>query len=462
MDGRASSIAFAYLLQEIPRPSNCACNIFSAYKRFLDSIACPLEQGESMAFDVIKLRLQEEKDLLDHLEEVFSATTINQMLDAVRAKDGDRSLSLMLKENLLPIGERISPRMYKACQDSLAAVHYTGKPVEFYLSNTPDINASSIFMDGSHETHFVVLNAGLVEPLSETELRFVIGHELGHLLFEHSRLSRVIQFVYPDFERMPTYLQKRYSLWTKLGEMGCDRIGLLAAGDFEIAAKTVLKLSCGLSLKYFGEAIEPYLELVDTLIKELGEQHAANLQSHPGSPLRVKALQIFSQSATYQSFAKGQDLGEDSAFTEAMTHLTRLMKYIPTASWEQAALDFLAGAGFMLVHADGNPDQREMNYLINLLSNHSHYAPGLLQDMQEGSKATETMQQAAAFLAKEFPEKVRGLLSALLPIILRDGRLHEDEVNLFLTMAIQEFDIPPVEAMHMVLGGLRDMFAPMG
>lgn len=414
-----------------------------------------------MGFDLDRLRLAEEEHLLRHLESVLSADLINTLLDALQAKDEDRTLSVALKEHLLPITERIAPQLFRACQDSIAALGYQAKRVEFFLSNTPEVNAAAILNQDRNDCHIVILNAGLVEPLEDAELRFVVGHELGHLVFEHSRLSRIARLVYPDVHRMPTYLLRRYNLWTKLGEMGCDRLGLLAAGNFDAAARAVLKTSCGMSIKHFGNELLPYLELVDSLIKEFGEQHAADLQSHPGNPLRVKALQLFGESQTFAAWSRGEDAGVDEVLEERMGELTHLMKYLPAASWEQAALDFLAGAGLLLVRADGKGDERELDCLLNLLSRHSDFAPALIDEIGKGDEAEKLMRKAAEFLVSEYPEKARGIMDALLPVIFRDGNLAEPEVLVFVKIATEEMKIPTIEAIHMIVEGLKSMFAPM-
>ena len=53
---------------------------------------------------------------------------------------------------------------------------------ELYVAADPVANAITIGMDKP----FIVVNSGLVDLLDEEELRFVLGHELGHALSGHA------------------------------------------------------------------------------------------------------------------------------------------------------------------------------------------------------------------------------------------------------------------------------------
>ena len=51
-----------------------------------------------------------------------------------------------------------------------------------YVVQSPTVNAMTIGMDKP----FIVLTTGLVDLMDTDELRFVIGHELGHALSGHA------------------------------------------------------------------------------------------------------------------------------------------------------------------------------------------------------------------------------------------------------------------------------------
>ena len=92
---------------------------------------------------------------------------------------------------------------------------------------------------------FIVVNCGLVDLLDEEELRFVIGHELGHALSGHAvyqtlllRLIRLSGVARPG-SRSARSASGRSSPpcfeWSRKAELSADRAGLLATQDPAVA-----------------------------------------------------------------------------------------------------------------------------------------------------------------------------------------------------------------------------------
>ena len=76
-------------------------------------------------------------------------------------------------------------------------------PVFFYVTGDSTINAFSIASEDAGHPHIVNVNSELFNLMSEDELRFVIGHELGHLINQDTALKRLIYFVYPPQTTTP-------------------------------------------------------------------------------------------------------------------------------------------------------------------------------------------------------------------------------------------------------------------
>ncbi|HEY2793201.1 MAG TPA: M48 family metallopeptidase, partial [Micromonosporaceae bacterium] len=62
---------------------------------------------------------------------------------------------------------------------------------EMYVHRNPDVNALSI---GTNQP-FIVLSTGLVDMMDVDELRFVIGHELGHTMSGHAVYHTMAQLL---------------------------------------------------------------------------------------------------------------------------------------------------------------------------------------------------------------------------------------------------------------------------
>lgn len=94
-------------------------------------------------------------------------------------------------------------------------------PVDFYVTGDSTINAFSIASEDAGHPHIVNVNSELFNLMSEDELRFVIGHELGHLINQDTALKRLIYFVYPpQTTTPPVTLQFKIHLHDDLAVIG--------------------------------------------------------------------------------------------------------------------------------------------------------------------------------------------------------------------------------------------------
>jgi hypothetical protein len=101
---------------------------------------------------------------------------------------------------------------------------------------------------------FIVITTGLVDLLDAEEHRFVIGHELGHVLSGHA-VYRTMLF---HLTRLATrlawfaigYIGLRVIIagleeWYRKSELSCDRAGVLASQDPAAARRALMKTAGG-------------------------------------------------------------------------------------------------------------------------------------------------------------------------------------------------------------------------
>src|ERR1700735_3000371 len=93
----------------------------------------------------------------------------------------DRALRLMVLASPVRRPARQFPDLYPAMLDGCYILDLPTVP-ELYVTQTPMVNAMAL---GTSKP-FIVLNSGIVELMDPEEIRFVIGHELGHVLSGHS------------------------------------------------------------------------------------------------------------------------------------------------------------------------------------------------------------------------------------------------------------------------------------
>jgi len=406
-----------------------------------------------------KIRVREEEELLSFMEKELNANLVRKLLSLKDKHDEKKRLPAFIKGYFFPLSENLGKEVFDVCKEVQANIGAEQINIEFYICNSPEINATSIF-NQAEDVHFVVLNAGLVKKLKLEELKFAIGHEIGHLIFEHSLFHRVIQFIYPEYEDLPPLLQQLYDLWVKLSEISADRVGLLATRKLESAISAMFKITCGLNFPDFK--LESFINLAERTLSEMAKKPIHIFHSHPAISARVKALHYFFESKTWQNFINREEIQEDKELDEKISQLTLLLKRRPENSIEHAELDFLASAGFLLARCDEKITNEEYDYLINLLSRYFYWPPSYLEKIiSDENVLVEILKRSASFIAQNFPERTRKLYECLLPILFRDRELHEDEVELFLNIGVKELNIPFSEALNFLLEGIRNYYTPL-
>jgi Zn-dependent protease with chaperone function len=163
--------------------------------------------------------------------------------------------------------------------------------LDVYLNPTPNINASA----SDFGKDFVIVNYGLWRTITdETQRKFVIGHELGHIGLGHSWLSVIAYQADNAFERsilgvLFQFLLLRYS---RMKELSADRIGLLTCGSLDAAIETMAMLEL--------QKANPSPREVQMMVSHLSgrqasfsENMAEMLSTHPDTFERVEELRKF-------------------------------------------------------------------------------------------------------------------------------------------------------------------------
>lgn len=152
-------------------------------------------------------------------------------------------------------GVNITPESYPDLHSVLsetAKILDIDKIPDFSMRWSYDI---SIGTEGSKHPRISALS-GAVDLLSDKELTFLMGHELGHLMAGHKPYHNLlITFYTPMIKMVPNaevwlaLLRPLLLQWYRLSDYTADRAGLLACQDIDVAIKTMIKMS-GIPLKY--------------------------------------------------------------------------------------------------------------------------------------------------------------------------------------------------------------------
>lgn len=229
--------------------------------------------------------------------------------------------------NCLKINKNNFPEIMNIYLEACSILDMNDIP-DLYFEDDININASAF---GITKT-FITLTKGAIDFLSNDELLFLLGHELGHIKSRHT-LYRLIAFellplVNLGIEQFTLGLgaigtQALYVplfYWVRMSELTCDRAGLLCCQNKSPALGVFMKFA-GLPYKSNPEAFEKDFinqayefedqdyDSLDKFWKKIGSHYdLTNLlnknfapRSHPYPLLRAKRLLEWFDKGEYDS-----------------------------------------------------------------------------------------------------------------------------------------------------------------
>jgi len=226
----------------------------------------------------------------------------------------DRSLRLMFLASSVRASQEQFPQLYQAMLDGCYILDLPTVP-ELFISQNPLVNAMTLGSDKP----FMVITTGMVDLMDPEEMRFAIGHELGHVLSGHA-VYRTMMFhlvhLAARIAWMPIgYMGLRAIIWGleewyRKSELSCDRAGLLAGQDIEAARRALMKTAGGsrmseLSHDAFHQQAHEYDAVPDVregLLKLLQLQG----NTHPFAVIRFAELDRWAADGDYRRILAGR------------------------------------------------------------------------------------------------------------------------------------------------------------
>ena len=173
--------------------------------------------------------------------------------------------------------------------------------VQTMLLRSGELNAYTF---GMTSPNVVVLYSKLFEIMDSDELKFVIGHEMGHVALGHTWLNTLLggmAGVPTSFGGMVIFTLA-FRWWNRACEHSCDRAGLLACGSLDKAITALIKLGSG-GAQTAAELSQAY-EMLDKQDDSLSNQLTETLMSHPLIINRIEYLQAFTKTGEYRRLAQ--------------------------------------------------------------------------------------------------------------------------------------------------------------
>ena len=268
--------------------------------------------------------------------------------------------------------------------------------------------------------------------MSTDELRFVIGHELGHLINKDTALARLIGFVFPPNAAVPVTLQYKIRLHEQLAELVADRYGYIATEDLGVCVTAFFKMASGLDLEKMNVSIDALIadnsRRLDYFLKDKGISRS----SHPVNPIRVQALNLFATCKSQKELQKGMD------------ELISILLKVGDDELDEHMARFIASAGLIVASSDDEMKEDEINQIIEMLARLKIFPRKYLEEIAQGD-VVKTFNESVEGILKINPGMRSSLLEYMIHIALSDKIIARKEVDLLYefgaSIALSEMEV---------------------
>ena len=316
----------------------------------------------------------------------------------------------------LKVEKELLSDFYDLCHEVKGKLGYTEK-VDFYITGDSTVNAFSVASEGENEPNIVNINSGLFSLMTRDELKFVIGHELGHLINKDTELARLIQFVFPPQASVPVTLQYKIRLREQLAELVADRYGYIATENLGACVTAFFKLASGLDLAKMNVSIEALIADNNKRLAYFLNDKGMSRASHPVNPIRVQALNLFATSASQEELEKG------------MEELISILLKVGDSEEDQHTARFIASAGLIVASSDDGIVKEEIDYCISQLASFKIFPRWYLDEIAQ-ENVMEIFNDAVSNLLKINPGMREGMLRYMIDIVMADKVIKKEEVEL--------------------------------
>jgi Zn-dependent protease with chaperone function len=227
-----------------------------------------------------------------------------------------------------------------------------------FVAQNPQVNSYAIGED--HPC--IVINTGLLDLLSDDEIRTVMAHELGHIKCGHTTLTQMAiwamntatvigELTFGIGNMISTGLIYSFYEWRRMAELSCDRAALLVTDDWQLVGQTMMRVAGGssrfaheLNFEAFEKQAEKYQNLDEDGLSQVYKFLLYNgsgqgpMLSHPFPVDRLSYLKNWANSEEYYRIKAGNYARSHTDSTVDVEPLPRTPSEVDRLRQELAAL----------------------------------------------------------------------------------------------------------------------------
>ncbi|TNY34685.1 M48 family metallopeptidase [Thermomonospora catenispora] len=278
-----------------------------------------------------------------------SLTGFDTVLRRLSGMFSERALRLMFLGGSVRVGDDQFRSIHDMVRDAAYILDFEEIP-ELYVVQDPTPNAMAIGTDKP----FIVLNTGLIDLLDDEELRFVVGHEVGHILSGHAVYRTMLLILTSLGARLAWVPLGNLAIgaiviglqeWQRKSELSADRAGLLTGQDVDAAKRALMKLAGGsrlaeMNVEAFHRQAREYDaagDVRDGLLKFLNLLQ----RSHPYAVVRFAELDKWADGPEYRRIMAGDYPRREEDSSAKVTDEIRAAAKAYRDSWNATADPFI-------------------------------------------------------------------------------------------------------------------------
>jgi Zn-dependent protease with chaperone function/uncharacterized tellurite resistance protein B-like protein len=357
-----------------------------------------------------------ERQLGSQIYTALQGPVVEEVLRKTKISSSDAYWRSNMEGHCLKVQSDLLPDFYALCQEVKQRLIFT-EPVDFYITGDASVNAFSLAAEDKGEPHIVNVNSALFDLMTQDELRFVIGHELGHLINRDTALSRLINFVFPPNSNVPVSLQYKIRLHAQLAELVADRYGFMATESMDVCVTAFFKMASGLDLAKMNVSLDALIADNNRRLEYFLKDKGVSRASHPVNPIRVQALNLFANAASEEELKQGMD------------ELISILLKVGDTELDEHLARFIASAGIIVAMADKEVHEEEFNQILDSLASLKIFPRQFLDEIAEGDVGG-TFNQAVGGILNLDPSMRQGLLEYMIHITMSDKKIAAEEVEL--------------------------------
>jgi hypothetical protein len=358
----------------------------------------------------------------------------------------------------LPLSPSLTPRIHTLVTSACENIGLACK-VRIFTTHSPQLNAYA-FLDRYESPPILslCLTVNALEVLSDPELLFLIGHELGHIVYEHDRLNLLCHTGEnaPGLTVLPFMGEWIFLRWRCKAEISADRVGWLASGQTDAGAGAIIKAATGLTEKNL--ALDSAAIQAFTKETPAPQPNAKPSDSHsaPLLPVRLNAFYLLGQSAPSNGRLGNKPPAWITKVNRGVDGILSGSSRYPVAPIELASMNLIADAGIELIQSDQEAAVDEIKRVLNILHKHFTDEPDKIicldpvKRMSRIKSAIRTLNRTATSVEK------KGVLSRLADIAKASGPFEEGESKIVLETAAA-LKIPQHEIYSILVGCIQNL-----